>query len=242
LRANELIALTFDQVATLNVTETSPDGVSSKSPSIKITIQRSKHKGTLSPVSFFIVDPRCVEILMAYIDLYETKTGRFFRKLDDNLKPMNRPIGISMVSVFAREIAVFLMLEEPTEFSSHSFRHSGATALADQGLSVIELQRAGGWSSAAVAESYVETNDNARLKVARKLQSNSTQVNVPSVENRLKMMTSSSTTSTSTHPHVSINSNSHCTINLNMNCTKNSRKKMKVPSTTSDDESSSSTE
>jgi hypothetical protein len=179
---------------------------------------------------------------MAYIDLYETKTGRFFRKLDDNLKPMNRPIGISMVSVFAREIAVFLMLEEPTEFSSHSFRHSGATALADQGLSVIELQRAGGWSSAAVAESYVETNDNARLKVARKLQSNSTQVNVPSVENRLKMMTSSSTTSTSTHPHVSINSNSHCTINLNMNCTKNSRKKMKVPSTTSDDESSSSTE
>ena len=40
--------------------------------------------------------------------------------------------------------------------TTHSFRRSGATALANAGASLIQLKRAGRWQSSTVAEGYIE--------------------------------------------------------------------------------------
>jgi len=65
-------------------------------------------------------------------------------------------IGKNKVAEFPASIATFLQLEHPKEYTGHAFRRTGATLLADSGGSVIDLQRAGGWSSAAVASGYVD--------------------------------------------------------------------------------------
>ena len=40
--------------------------------------------------------------------------------------------------------------------TSHSFRRSGATKLADSGISLINLKKAGRWRSSTVSEGYIE--------------------------------------------------------------------------------------
>ena len=42
--------------------------------------------------------------------------------------------------------------------TTHTFRRSGAMALANNGASLIQLKRAGRWSSSAVAEGYIENS------------------------------------------------------------------------------------
>ena len=40
--------------------------------------------------------------------------------------------------------------------TTHSFRRSGATSLANGGATLIQLKRAGRWASSTVAEGYIE--------------------------------------------------------------------------------------
>ena len=40
--------------------------------------------------------------------------------------------------------------------TTHTFRRSGATVLANNGASLIQLKRAGRWTSSTVAEGYIE--------------------------------------------------------------------------------------
>ena len=54
-----------------------------------------------------------------------------------------------------RRIEEILGLKRGT-IMTHPFRRSGATALADAGASVIQLKRAGRWSSQKIVEGYIE--------------------------------------------------------------------------------------
>ena len=54
----------------------------------------------------------------------------------------------------AKAMAVFLHLTG--NFSAHSFRRSGATALAESGISVVGLCHAGRWKSLVTAQEYQE--------------------------------------------------------------------------------------
>ncbi|CAH1371642.1 unnamed protein product, partial [Tenebrio molitor] len=51
------------------------------------------------------------------------------------------------------DIAKYLGLTNPHEYSGHTFRRSSATILVDAGGDILSLKRHGGWKSTTVAES-----------------------------------------------------------------------------------------
>lgn len=65
-------------------------------------------------------------------------------------------VGINTFGKMPAQIAAYLKLKNPEEYTGHSFRRSSATILADSGEGISNVKRLGGWKSTAVAESYIE--------------------------------------------------------------------------------------
>ena len=63
-------------------------------------------------------------------------------------------MGINSIAGLSKLVATYL--GKKGSFTGHSFRRSGATALAEAGISVVGLCHAGGWSSLKVAQEYME--------------------------------------------------------------------------------------
>ena len=78
------------------------------------------------------------ELIKRYIQCFpaEKQTGRFLRKLNKIGKGTNRPIGVNMISVYAKNVSDKLRLSG--NFTSHCFRRSSATIAADA-LSLIHI-------------------------------------------------------------------------------------------------------
>lgn len=163
LRLNELVAFDWKNVSQGSV----EDGTESR-PIIQLSVERSKRSGPKAMKKFLVSDPLSIEILTRYMDSFEDKQGRFFRKLKNDLKPSLQPIGQAMLTTYPQRIAEYLKLPEPEKYTSHSFRHSGASILADELASVLQLQQAGGWESATVAQSYVEEGTHSRLQISER--------------------------------------------------------------------------
>ena len=70
-----------------------------------------------------------------------------------------------------REIAAFLRLPNPENYSGHSFRRSSATLLVDAGADITTLKRHGGWNSSAVAEGYIDDSIKNPSDIAKKISS-----------------------------------------------------------------------
>ena len=49
------------------------------------------------------------------------------------------PIGQGMISSYPKKIAEFLQLPDPNQYTSHSFHHSDAKILDDDGATVMQL-------------------------------------------------------------------------------------------------------
>jgi hypothetical protein len=82
------------------------------------------------------------------------------------MKAVNRPLGEHSVAQSSIQIASFLGLENPEEYTSHSYRHSGATLIADNDGSVMQLKNAGGWQSDKVAQGYVQKSTKTKKRAA----------------------------------------------------------------------------
>jgi len=65
-------------------------------------------------------------------------------------------VGIHSFGSMPSKIAIFLKLENPTQYTGHCFRRSSATVLAGHGADITTLKRHGGWKSTTVAEGYIE--------------------------------------------------------------------------------------
>ena len=85
------------------------------------------------------------KVIESYYNLFENKTGCFFRKIPKNGKPTMLRIGVNKMGTFPKIVAKFLQLDG--HYTGHCFRRSSATILADSGVSVLQLQRHGRWSS-----------------------------------------------------------------------------------------------
>jgi integrase len=72
-------------------------------------------------------------------------------------------MGKSNVALLAKKIAKFLD-KNPTNYSSHSFRRSGATAMVEGGCTTEQLTIAGGWASESVARSYYADTDRGAME------------------------------------------------------------------------------
>lgn len=125
-------------------------------------------------------------------------------------------IGINKFGSMPRQVALFLKLENPEQYTGHCFRRSSATMLVDAGADITTLKRHGGWKSTEVAESYIDNSLNSRINIANKILG--------------EVTTQASTSTTSTLSSVQCNENfkfqhltnipnfnfSNCTVTINL--------------------------
>jgi hypothetical protein len=82
------------------------------------------------------------------------------------MKAVNRPLGEHTIAQSSIQIASFLGLNNPEEYTSHSYRHSGATLIAGNDGSVLQLKNADGWQSDKVAQGYVQKSTKTKKRTA----------------------------------------------------------------------------
>jgi len=214
LRLNEIVSFEWS-----NISLGSIDEGSESTPMIQMSVLRSKRTGPKAMKKFLISDALSTEILTRYMNSFDIKTGRFFRKLNENLKPTMSPIGQKTISIYPQKIAEFLHLPEADKYTSHSFRHTGASVLADDGATVMQLQQAGGWESSSIAQSYVEEGVHSRMQIAQRFEDSTS---ASSVTKKSRTTIGSSSKMNDIHisslmPSISIgagSSNNHIHVNI----------------------------
>jgi len=140
-------------------------------------------KGDNKDSNYAITDSVSIALVKKYVNLYENgmNEGRFFRKLQVvkatqskplKLVPFKQPMGINTIGKVAGEIASFLKLVNADKFTAHGFRRSGATLLANAGISLPMLKIAGGWKSTTVAEGYIADCSTTKRKIGEMMDIN----------------------------------------------------------------------
>jgi hypothetical protein len=86
--------------------------------------------------------------------------------LSKNMKAFNKPLGEHSIAQCTISVATFLRLEKPEQYTSHSYKHSAATLIADNNGSTMQLKNAGGWKSEKVAEGYVQKSTRTKKRAA----------------------------------------------------------------------------
>lgn len=66
-----------------------------------------------------------------------------------------------------KEIAEFLNLPNPKQYTGHSFRRTSTTLLSNSGANMQSIQDHGGWKSTTVAKKYCADSDMEKFKRAR---------------------------------------------------------------------------
>ncbi|CAM9926110.1 unnamed protein product, partial [Heterosigma akashiwo] len=122
-----------------------------------------------------VSDPNPYLIFEQYIEKLEddmpysvgTSNQRFWLKYDVKLgKFVNSPVGKNLLAKVPSEIAEFLGLPNPEEFTGHCFRHTFANILANSGCSKVQLQQAGRWKSGAACDGYLANSDLSRTNIS----------------------------------------------------------------------------
>ena len=100
------------------------------------------------------------------LDLSKGDTTRFLKNYKKGVKcgkPHIQPTGINKIRNLAHKCACWIHGEDyvvkmKKKFTTHSFRRSAATALAETGISVVRLCHSGRWGSIVTAQEYQEYN------------------------------------------------------------------------------------
>lgn len=138
---------------------------------------------THSSRTFAITGEKNLSIIRKYIALRSKNTphNRFFVNYQ-NKQCTTQCVGINKFGKMPSDVAAFLKLPNPEQYTGHCYRRSSATTLADAGVNITNLKRHGGWLSTKVAEGYVEESIENKKDIAGKVlkSSNSTATNVTS--------------------------------------------------------------
>ena len=78
------------------------------------------------------------------------QTSRFLKNRHVRSKTRHQNLGIKKIRGWANMFAKLLNLPFSVDYSSHSFRRTGATILADAGIDMINLKRMGRWKAIRV--------------------------------------------------------------------------------------------
>lgn len=149
----------------------------------------------------FTIIGHLYEICRKYIDrrpINATSTA-FFLNYQNGKCTLQR-IGINKLGAMGKQIATFLNLPKPEQYTGHSFRRSSATILIDAGADITALKRHGGWKSTTVAEGYIDNSMNNKMNTANRI---------------INSLTKSSTSTDLQHIHMNEN------INVKINSNKN---------------------
>ncbi|XP_012258559.2 uncharacterized protein LOC105687471 [Athalia rosae] len=91
----------------------------------------------------------------------DAATNRFFLNYQ-NGKCTQQVIGIHKFGNMPKEIAAFLNLSNPKDYTGHSFRRTSATLLADTGVNIRRLTNHIGWKSNRAAEEHNDDSPDDR--------------------------------------------------------------------------------
>lgn len=67
------------------------------------------------------------------------------------------------MATFGKLVALRLGLANPESYTSHCWRRSAATTMANSGASAAQLQRKFGWANQKTCAEYVDTSMNVKL-------------------------------------------------------------------------------
>ena len=81
-------------------------------------------------------------------------------------KIQDRPLGKNYLADISKEAAKFLGLPSPELYTSHTWRRTGATLLAEQEVSTEALRQYGGWKNASTAQIYIESTAKNKKRLA----------------------------------------------------------------------------
>jgi len=187
----------------------------------RVMITHAKNTGPAREVSKFITNLTMTSKLKLYCSKFpETeRVQRFFRKIDRSGHGTRIVVGKNTLATYPRRIAEFLGLEDADKFTGHCFRRTGATLLARNGASVMQLQTAGGWQSATVAQRYVAESDNTRLQIADRVFARGTAVDGSASEsgNKRNYRDTNGATFNTFYLNVDNKNSRHCTVHIGAN-------------------------
>lgn len=114
----------------------------------------------------FVVKGEYLNIVKKYQALRpdNLSTPRFFLNYQKG-KCTRQVIGRNKFAAMPKEIALFLKLDNPEQYTGHCFRRTSATLLADSGANLTTIKRHGGWRSDQVAEGYIEESVENKSKI-----------------------------------------------------------------------------
>ena len=72
-------------------------------------------------------------------------------------------VGKNTIADCPRVIARWNEREDWETFTSHSFRRTAATRMAENGATILDIQIAGGWKSEKIARKYVESSNKTKV-------------------------------------------------------------------------------
>lgn len=155
-RISELVDLFFEDVTISD-------------ESFSFLIRKSKTDQAKKGFSFVVVPPYASHI-KNYYSLFSPnqRVGRFFRKIE-NFKPTKKVIGKNILCTYPAKVALFLGFPDSGSYTGHCLRRTGATMLADTGVSKIILKQAGRWRSDTVCDGYIDESKSTKLTIANAL-------------------------------------------------------------------------
>ena len=119
----------------------------------EITFEHTRKRR--NPGFTFNIPPRYIQLFVKYdAELAENATGRYVKNYNKKSKKRSQPCGKHKAEGFVKRCCAILDISS-TDYTSHAFRRSAATNLADAGVSLINLKRHGQWKSDKVVEEYL---------------------------------------------------------------------------------------
>lgn len=183
-----------------------------KIPSSKTNVPRTFTISNVDGMDF-------MEIVRNYLKLRPKNcpTERLFLKYV-NGKCYSQPVGKNTFAKIPNDIACFLNLPDPKNFTGHCFRRSSATLLANSGCDILELKRLGGWKSATVAEGYIDDSIANKISTSKKLFADNNTHAKPSTStsNQISNLISANYTATTTTTSNQINFTCDDPVDLNI--------------------------
>ena len=153
------------------ITFTTIDDLKFNLDCILVTLGRQKAMGSKTKSQFMITDVLMREKVSKYYNLFTEEdkkgNGRFLRKMVKG-RITEMVMGENMVAKAGEDIAKWLGYteSEAKKFTSHCFRRTAATILAENGISHDALKIAGGWHSDRACGGYIENSGKMKRGIA----------------------------------------------------------------------------
>lgn len=136
---------------------------------IRVCFEEAKNKRKRT---FFIVNDisgkiDLISLVREYMNIRRiSKLLPFFIQIRNN-KAWGQRVGINTFGENCKVVAKFLNLPDHDKYTSHCSRRSAASAMAENGVSFMDIKKYVGWKSDRAAQGYIDQSTASKLSVAK---------------------------------------------------------------------------